>query len=395
MNSCQKNNVLESLSALLIENSKKILNCNQLDLELLKESDSSIIDRLKLSTKKIEDMAESVLSISLLSDPQGVTIYKYTKNNGMCIENKSVPFGTVLIIYESRPDVTIEASATAFKAGNKVWLKGGKEARNTNLFLTELWQIALKINGEDINWVKYLDIEREQIQTLIDGEGEKIDLIIPRGGEGLIDYIKANSKVPYLISGRGNNFLFIHELADIDMAISIILNGKSKISVCNALDKVLIDSSIIDLKKVVSLLADTLCQKGIEVLGSKRVGALDDKITIIQSEEILREEFLSAKIFLEVVDGLEDAIGLINKYSGGHSASIITSNSDAASKFLEEVDCAAVYHNASTRFTDGGEFGLGAEVAISTQKLHFRGPVGVNQLVTNKWFVYGNGDVRN
>lgn len=395
MKTSQKDSILKTLASLLVENSEKILNCNLLDLELLKENDTPIIQRLMLSSNSITSMAESLMSVALASDPQGVTLYKHIKNSGMRIENRSVPFGTVLIIYESRPDVTIEASAIAFKAGNMVLLKGGREARNTNMFLAELWQTALKINNEDISRVRYLDIDRNKMMELIKGEDEKIDLIVPRGGEGLIDFVKSNARVPYLISGRGNNFLFIHRLAHIDMAVSIILNGKSKQGVCNALDKVLIDCEYKDLKSVVSLLVYTLNYSGIEVLGSKRAGGLCDKISIVESKEILREEFLSAKIYLEIVDGTDEAVDLINKNSGGHSASIITSDSGIAGRFMEEVDCAAVYHNASTRFTDGGEFGLGAEVAISTQKLHCRGPMGVSQLVTNKWYVFGNGDVRN
>jgi glutamate-5-semialdehyde dehydrogenase len=395
METNKKNLILKTLATLLVENCENILNCNHSDISLLKHEDSTISQRLKLTSKNIETMAYSLLSVSLEDDPEGVTLYKYTKESGMRIENRSVPFGTILIIYESRPNVTIEAAAIAFKAGNKVLLKGGREAKNTNMFLTELWQKALKINNEDISSVRYLNIDRNKMMELIKGEDEKIDLIVPRGGEGLIDFVKTNARVPYLISGRGNNFLFIHRLAHIDMAVSIILNGKSKQGVCNALDKVLIDCEYKDLKSVISLLVYTLNYSGIEVLGSKRAGGLCNKITIVESEEILIEEFLSAKIYLEIVDGTDQAVDLINKYSGGHSASIITSDSVIADRFMEEVDCAAVYHNASTRFTDGGEFGLGAEVAISTQKLHCRGPMGVSQLVTNKWYVFGNGDVRN
>ncbi len=312
----------------------------------------------------------------------------------MKIENRTVPFGTILIIYEARPDVSIEAAIIALKAGNRILLKGGKEARNTNLFLANLWKLALLENGADPDFVKYLDISREETQNLITGGAEKFDVVIPRGGETLIDFVLSNSKVPVIVSGRGNNFAYIDCDADFEMALEIVLDGKSRLSVCNALDKILIDEKIPDPDKKTDRLVAALNAKNIEVFGDSSVQNANPSVTLFGDEEIWFEEFLSAKILVAMVSGIDEAIEKINKYSGGHSAAIITKNAEHAEKFMQEVDCAAVYHNASTRFTDGGEFGLGAEIAISTQKLHFRGPLGAEHLLTNKWFVFGSGQTR-
>jgi glutamate-5-semialdehyde dehydrogenase len=340
-------------------------------------------------------MVAAVGQVISLPDPEGKVLSSGTHANGMLIENRVVPFGNILIIYESRPDVTIEAAITAFKAGNKIILKGGKEARLSNLYLVKLWHEALEKNGADKSYVQYLDLPREEVQKLIRNErGEKVDLIIPRGGEGLINYIKKNSTAPVIISGRGNNFLYVDEDADLEMATDIILNGKSRLSVCNALDKVLFNENISNLGGVIKSIYEKLEAMGIEVWGDKVTCTLNENIHQITDDSIFGEEFLSAKILQSTVKNLDEAIAVINKYSGGHSASIVTRDNVKAAKFQNEVDCAAVYHNASTRFTDGGEFGFGAEIAISTQKLHFRGPLGLGELVTNKWFVFGNGQVR-
>ncbi len=313
----------------------------------------------------------------------------------MLVENKVVPFGKILIIYESRPDVTIEAAISAFKAGNKILLKGGKEARFTNLLLVDLWKKALSKNQIPENYVTYLDIDREATQNMLQENSFKIDLIIPRGGEGLINYIKSTTDIPLLISGRGNNFIYIHEDADFEMAMDLVLNGKSRLSVCNAIDKVLFNSAIPDLRAKIKALLTPLKIMEMEVYGDGEYFEAMDEIIFNKSEDRWYEEFLSAKLLFGVVDSLEEAIAKINTYSGGHSAVIVTKSNKAAKIFQEDVDCAAVYHNASSRFTDGGQFGFGAEIAISTQKLHFRGPLGLAQLVTNKWYISGNGQIRN
>ncbi|OFY40026.1 MAG: glutamate-5-semialdehyde dehydrogenase [Bacteroidetes bacterium GWF2_40_14] len=395
MNSENKNRVLKTLAGLLKKNAQNIIDHNTKDLLSLEKMDIALIERLKVDPRKIGSMIDSITSISDEKDPENENIYTFTHSNGMEVVNKRVPFGCVLLIYESRPDVTIEAAAVAFKAGNKVLLKGGKEARHTNLYLVDLWNIALTICNQDPEIIRYLDYNRQQTQKLISGEEMKIDLIIPRGGEELINYVKNNSSIPIIASGRGNNFLYIHSQCDFDLAIDVIVDGKRRIGVCNALDKVLIDKNLPNLQTCIDKLKDILKKEHIEVIDRTDIDislAEPDDITIA---EILKEEFLSKKIFIAIISDLENAVSVINSYSGGHSATIITTDNDAANEFLLQTDCAAVYHNASTRFTDGGEFGLGAEIAISTQKLHSRGPLGINQLVTNKWFIYGNGQVRN
>jgi len=389
-----KNKVLIRLSEIISSHENEILAANRQDLNAFPDMDASTKDRLKVDEKKIGGMIQSLRDVAELPDPEGKILYGYTRPDGLHIENRSVPFGTILIIYESRPDVTIEAAATAFKAGNRILLKGGKESLNTNMLLTQLWQQALMENGIDQNFVQYLNLSHAETQQLIKDNPYRVDLIIPRGGEKLIAFVKENASAPVIVSGRGNNFLFIDKNSDFEMAIRIILNGKQRISVCNALDKVLIDENIPDLEQKVHRLTDELLQKNIEIVGDEKINSIDSRIKRNDDNHILSEEFLAAKIYLSIVPDIETAVSIINTYSGGHSATIVTNDDANADLFMQQVDCAAVYRNASTRFTDGGQFGVGAEIAISTQKLHFRGPLGAQELVTNKWFVYGNGHIR-
>jgi len=390
------NSILQTLVRLVAENSQEIINANRLDITACPTDDAVIFDRLKVDETKIDKMLASIKGVIEAPSPVGKIISSHIRGDGLKIENKTVPFGTVLIIYEARPDVSIEAAIIALKAENKILLKGGKEARNTNLHLADLWRKALKENDADTDFVKYLDFSREDTRRLICGETEKFDLVIPRGGETLIDFVVKNSKVPVIVSGRGNNFAYVDSEADFEMAVKIILDGKQRLSVCNALDKVLINANISDFENKLRMLIKALLDKKIEIFGDKKIIKISaQNVQLIESEDIWAEEFLAAKIVIGAVSDVTEAIEKINKYSGGHSAVILTKNAETAERFLDEVDCAAVYHNASTRFTDGGEFGLGAEIAISTQKLHFRGPLGAEHLLTNKWFVYGDGQVRN
>jgi len=389
-----RNDVLVSLARLLDENRAEILAANRLDVDACPPDDAVILDRLKVSDGKIDSMIASVQSVIGSADPVGRVISSHTREDGLRIENRQVPFGTILIVYEARPDVSIEAAIIALKAGNNILLKGGKEARNTNLFLAGLWQTALAENDADENMVRYLDISREQTRELICGNAEKFDLVIPRGGEALIDFVLKNSSAPVIVSGRGNNFLYIDSESDFEMAVAIAINGKQRLSVCNALDKVLIDSRLPDLAAKTERLIAAFREINIEVFGDAAVLEVAPRVLPLAGDEIWYEEFLSAKVVIGVVKNADDAIAKINKYAGGHSAAIVTGNHETAERFFDEVDCAAVYHNASVRFTDGGEFGLGAEIAISTQKLHFRGPLGAEHLLTNKWFVYGDGQIR-
>ncbi|WP_281615956.1 glutamate-5-semialdehyde dehydrogenase [Flammeovirga sp. SubArs3] len=391
----KKNNVLKDLASLIQDYSADIIAANKKDLELANDLDPTLVDRLKVDEKKVKGMVASVAEVLELEDPEGKILSAYNHPNGMLVENKVVPFGKILIIYESRPDVTIEAAVSAFKSGNKILLKGGKEARFSNLALVELWKKALEMNNVSTDYVEYLDIDRATTQKLLAENTHNLDLIIPRGGEGLINYIKQTTNVPLMISGRGNNFIYIHENADFDMAVDIVLNGKSRLSVCNALDKVLLSKDLPNLEEKVQQLAAKAVEFGLEVVGDDKIAKFSNQITAVDSESLMPEEFLSERILFSVAENLEEAISTINKYSGGHSAVIVSTDKESATAFQYNVDCAAVYHNASSRFTDGGQFGFGAEIAISTQKLHFRGPVGLAQLVTNKWFISGNGQTRN
>ncbi len=390
-----KTAILKSLAILLREHRQTVIEANKVDIAACPKDDEVIFDRLKIDETKIDKMIASIEKVIKASDPVGKIISSHTRENGLRIENRTVPFGTILIIYEARPDVSVEAAIIALKAGNKILLKGGKEARNSNLCLANLWHKALEENGADTNFVKYLDISREETQKLICGESEKFDVVIPRGGETLIDFVLKNSKSPVIVSGRGNNFAYIDSEADFEIALQIVIDGKSRLSVCNALDKVLIDEKLPDFEAKTNQLIIALQDKTIEVFGDEPVCRLNDSVSLFFGEKMWFEEFLSAKMVIASVSNINEAIEKINKYSGGHSATIITRNPEHAEKFMQEVDCAAVYHNASTRFTDGGEFGLGAEIAISTQKLHFRGPLGAEHLLTNKWFVFGGGQIRN
>lgn len=390
-----KNKVLADLADLLRSHEGEIISQNKLDLAAALNLDATLIDRLKVDENKVAGMINSVEEVMAKEDPEDRVLSSYRHPNGMIVENRVVPFGTILIIYESRPDVTIEAAISAFKAGNKLLLKGGKEASKTNSFLVKLWHQALVMNDIDSHWVIYLELDRQGTQKLIRENTHRVDLIIPRGGDGLINFIRSNTAVPILVSGRGNNFVYVDKDCDFEMALRIILDGKKRLSVCNAVDKVLFNQQLPKLKESIGLLKKAMQGLGIEVVGTPDIHQLDASIPILEGDHILYEEFLSAKIYFGLSPSVENAVQTINQYSGGHSASIISTSDHATKYFLKQVDCAAVYHNASTRFTDGGQFGLGAEMAISTQKLHFRGPIGLEQLVTNKWIIYGDGQTRN
>lgn len=390
----QRNNVLLRMAELVEKEKSTILEANAIDMANFDQNDLAMYDRLKVDEDKIRGMVLSLTQLADQSDPIGVERFHFKHDNGLNIYNKTASFGTVMIIYESRPDVTIEAGGIAFKSGNKILLKGGKESINSNLAIVKLWQRALDENGVSPQWVTYLNYSREETRAYLKNPDEKIDLIIPRGGERLIAFVKENATCPVIVSGRGNNFVYIAREADQEKAFQIIINAKTdKISACNALDKVLIDRGLPNIDKFVNSLIDALKEHDVEILSGKGLEQYEG-VKRNTDEEVWFEEFLDYKILIDTSDSLEDAIFRINKYGGGHSASIITENEQEASKFLSAVDAAAVYHNASTRFTDGFQFGLGGELAISTDKLHQRGPIGLQHLVTNKWYVYGNGQIR-
>ncbi len=382
------------MAALVTLHKITILEANKKDLKTYKGDDLAMIDRLKLDEDKIEGMIVSLQQLASQEDPLGVERFTFAHENGIQVTNKTAPFGTVCIIYESRPDVTIEAAGIAFKSGNSLLLKGGKESLNSNLLLVSLWHQALEENDCSIEWVTYLAFNREQTQKFLQKPTQKIDLIVPRGGEKLIAFVKQYATCPVIISGRGNNFAYVETEADLEMAISIIINAKtSKISACNALDKVLISADIPRKHEFLQHLIQELKKSNVEILTDSFLSEIQGT-TQINNDTIWFEEFLDYKIVIGQVAHMQEAITKINTYGGGHSAVIITSNSEKAELFMDSVDSAAVYHNASTRFTDGFQFGLGGELAISTDKLHQRGPIGLQHLVTNKWYVKGIGQIR-
>lgn len=388
-----RNAVLLTMAELLDKEREAIININKKDLEAYKGDDISMFDRLKADNKKVDEMIAAAKHLASQKDPVGVERFSFKHDNGMQVYNKTASFGTVLIIYESRPDVTVEAAGIAFKSGNKILLKGGKESLNSNLKIVELWHQALFQHNASPEWVEYLQFNRAETQAFLERPTQKVDLIVPRGGERLIAFVKKHATCPVIISGRGNNFVYVHKEADLEIAIDIILNGKSKISACNAVDKVLIDEKLPNKEAFVNKLISKLNSTKIEVLGDAIVSK-NHNLKEILSNEVWYEEFLDYKIVIGQIASNEDAIAMINKYAGGHSSAIITKNIDIAKLFMQNVDTAVVYHNASTRFTDGGQLGLGGELAISTDKLHQRGPIGLEHLVTNKWYVHGNGQTR-
>jgi glutamate-5-semialdehyde dehydrogenase len=388
-----RNDVLLTMAALLEQNRAAIININKKDLDVYKGDDISMYDRLKVDNAKVDEMIAATKHLASQEDPVGVERFNFKHENGMQVYNKTASFGTILIIYESRPDVTVEAAGIAFKSGNKILLKGGKESLNSNLKIVELWHKSLKQHNASSNWVEYLQFNRTETQAFLEKPTQKVDLIVPRGGEKLIAFVKKHASCPVIISGRGNNFVYVHTDADLDIAIAIILNGKSKISACNAVDKVLIDENLPNKKEFIHKLISKLNEFKIQVLGDEKTSE-NHQLEKISSNDVWSEEFLDYKIIIGEILSSEAATEMINNYSGGHSSVIITKNDAIAKTFMENVDNAAVYHNASTRFTDGGQLGLGGELAISTDKLHQRGPIGLQHLVTNKWYVHGSGQVR-
>jgi glutamate-5-semialdehyde dehydrogenase len=390
----KRNLVLRTMASLVQQERDQIIQANKLDLNSYNGDDLAMEERLKVDNSKIDEMILSLNQLALQPDPVGVERFEFVHENGIKVSNKTAAFGTILIIYESRPDVTIEAAGIAFKSGNKILLKGGKEAARSNLKIVDLWHQALQENNIEKEWVEYLNFNREQTQAFLEKPTQKVDLIVPRGGEKLIEFVKEHASCPVIISGRGNNFVYVHQEADTNMALKVILNAKtSKISACNAIDKIIIDANLPDFGIFITTLVEKLMDHKVEIIVDKSLEG-NKNTTVLQDESIWYEEFLDYKIVIGSVASPNDAIAKINAFSGGHSAAIITKNNAVAQEFMERIDCAAVYHNASTRFTDGGQLGLGGELAISTDKLHQRGPIGLQHLVTNKWYIYGEGQIR-
>lgn len=391
-----KNNVLESMTKILDANRVQLLQANKKDLDAFQKEDQAMYDRLILNDEKIDGMITAINEVKAQEDPVNRVISDKKLANGLIVTNKTVPFGTIMIIYESRPDVTVEAAVLAFKSNNRILLKGGKEAIYSNKILVDFWHKALLENKVAPDYIKLLQMDRAETQSFLKNPTEQLDLVVPRGGERLIDFVKEHAKCAVLISGRGNNFLYIDEHADWDKTLAVIIDAKTaKISACNALDKILINKNIPNYEEKLAALQTVLKQRNVTILVDTEVHKVLKEETLITEDTIWREEFLALKCCIGAVNNLEEAIETINTHSGGHSASIMTTKDTHADDFMQQVDCAAVYRNASTRFTDGGQLGVGAELAISTDKLHHRGPLGLKKLVTNKYYIFGEGHVRN
>jgi glutamate-5-semialdehyde dehydrogenase len=391
-----KNNVLKSMTIILDENRAILLEANKKDLDAFHKEDQAMFDRLILNDVKIDGMIKAINEVKAQEDPVNQIVSDVKLKNGLQVTNKTAPFGTIMIIYESRPDVTVEAAVLAFKSNNRILLKGGKEAIYSNKILVDFWHKALEENNLGKEHIKLLQMNREETQSFLKNPTEQLDLVVPRGGERLINFVKEHAKCAVLISGRGNNFLYIDENADWNKTLAVIIDAKTaKISACNALDKILINKNIPNFENKLKELQTVLKEKAVTILVDDEIQEVLKEATLIKEETTWQEEFLALKCCIGAVANLDEAVLIINKNSGGHSAAIMTADDDNADSFMQQVDCAAVYKNASTRFTDGGQLGVGAELAISTDKLHHRGPLGLKKLVTNKYYIFGEGQTRN
>lgn len=390
----EKNKALLAIAQSLRNSSETIINENKTDLENGSKNGLSagMLDRLLLDQKRIEDIAKAVEDIAALPDPCGRLLEETTRPNGLVIKKVSVPIGVIGIIFESRPNVTADAAVLCLKSSNAVILRGGKEAIHSNIAIVAAMRSALAACGFDENCIQLVtDTSRESANQMMRMNGY-IDCLIPRGGKGLIRSVVENSTVPVIETGSGNCHIYVDESADIDMAANIIFNAKTqRISVCNACESLVIHSGI--LNRALPVIKKQLDEKQVEMRGDARAMLAAEGV-LPASEEDFAAEYLDYKISVKTVDSLDEAIKHINKYSTGHSESIITQNEEHAREFMQRVDSSSVYVNASTRFTDGGEFGLGAEIGISTQKLHARGPMGLQELTTTKYLIFGNGQVR-
>ena len=388
-----KNEALEKIAEALTANADRIISENLKDIENGKANNmpEAIQDRLKLDKKRIESMAEGVRKIITLPDPVGKVLGGRELPNGISIVKKSVPLGVVGIIYESRPNVTVDAAALCLKSGNVAVLRGGSDAINSNKCLAELMRTALTEAGVDQNAIILVEnTSRESVNALMK-LNQYIDVLIPRGGHGLIHSVINNATIPVIQTGEGNCSAYIDSSADIDMAVNIADNGKTqRPSVCNAIENLLVHKDAAQ-----SFLTELSKRWGdkVKILGDAQTESYI-KIARKATEEDYRTEFLDYVISVKVVENIDEAISFINTYGTKHSECIVTKDLSNAEKFQREIDAAAVYVNASTRFTDGGEFGLGAEIGISTQKLHARGPMGLEEMTTYKYLINGNGQIR-
>ena len=389
-----RNAALAACARALLDSKAAILEQNALDLAAGKEAGLSdaMLDRLALTEERIAGMADGMLNVYTLPDPLGVTLERRELSSGILLEKVSVPIGVIAVVYESRPNVTADSAALCLKSGNAVILRGGKEAIHSNMAIAGALREAVASAGLPEDCVQLIaDVTRESANALMKLNGY-VDVLIPRGGRGLIRAVVENATVPVIETGAGTCHIYVDKDADLDMAAKILFNAKaSRPSVCNACECVLIHKDVAGrfLPKAEALLE----QKNVEIRGDERVRAILPS-AVPAADEDWGKEYNDYILAAKVVDSMDEALEHIYRYGTKHSEAIVTENLEAAERFLNEVDAAAVYHNASTRFTDGGEFGMGAEIGISTQKLHARGPLGLRELTSMKYKLHGKGQVR-
>lgn len=391
----KKNAALAEISRALIENSDKIIEANQKDLTAAKENGMSVSmqDRLMLNEDRIKGIASAVDELIKLEDPIGKVDNGSVRPNGMRITKIRVPMGVIGMIYESRPNVTADAATLCLKTGNAVILRGGKEAYNSNKCICEIMRDAVEKAGFPKDIIQFVDDTTREVTTKLMRCDKYLDLLIPRGGAGLIKAVTKNATVPVIETGTGNCHLYVDESADIEMAVNITDNAKTqRPSVCNAIETLLVHKNIAE--KFLPAVKKKLDEHNVEIRGCAETKRILGDCVVPATEEDYATEFGDYIIAVRVVDDISQAIEHIAEYSTGHSECIVTNDLSNANKFKSEVDSACVYVNASTRFTDGGMFGFGAEIGISTQKLHARGPMGLYEITTNKYLIDGNGQVR-
>ena len=395
-----KNEVLRAAAEAIVAHTEEIIRENEKDLARGRENHmpEGLLDRLMLNPSRMEQMAEGLRQVADLADPIGEVLSMKKRPNGLMIGKKRVPLGVVGMIYEARPNVTVDAFALCFKTGNAVILKGGSDAILSNIVIVSVLQEVLEAHGIPRAAVSLIEDTSRETAAAFMKMNEYVDVLIPRGGAGLIRAVVNQATIPVIETGTGNCHIYVDESADFDMAIRIILNAKTqRIGVCNACESLVLHEKIAD--AFLPKLMKRLAEKEVEVHGDEKVmqiadGCVKKELLVPATAEDWGREYLDYKISAKVVSSVDEAIAHINKYNTGHSEAIITNNYSNAEKFLNEIDAACVYVNASTRFTDGFEFGFGAEIGISTQKLHARGPMGLIALTSTKYIIYGNGQIR-
>lgn len=394
LNSTKKNELLVKCADDLVKNAEELIKANEKDMERGRKNNMSqgLLDRLCLTNERIEGMAEGLRQLASLPDPIGEVLGMTKRPNGLMIGKKRVPMGVIGIIYEARPNVTADAFGLCFKTSNAVILKGGSDAIDSNIAIVECMRRSLKECGIPADALLLItDTDRETTKEFMRLK-EYVDVLIPRGGAGLIRTVVENSTIPVIETGTGNCHIYVDESADLDMASDIIMNAKTqRVGVCNACESLIVHEAVID--KLMPKLSARLRNKNVEIRADEKAFEYTQD-AVPATEKDWGTEYLDYILSVKTVKNIDEAIEHINKYNTGHSEAIITESYENAQKFLEEVDAAAVYVNASTRFTDGFEFGFGAEIGISTQKLHARGPMGLEALTTTKFIIYGNGQIR-